>query len=359
MILQYPWVLLTLVLLPLIWWRWLSHKPHAAVRFSSTKWLKTHGGGFRVKARHALPFLRTLAMGLLILCLARPQKDEEETRIFSEGIAIQMVVDRSISMEAEDFSIDGRRVNRLEAVKRVFKDFVVGDDDLKGRPDDLIGMIAFAGYADSVCPMTLDHAFLIDTLNDTEIVDRRRDNGTAIGEAVALAAERLHDLDRQKIKDETRKIKSKVIILLTDGESNRGEIEPKQAAEIARTFDIKIYAIGAGSTSPNAGSQGRRGFGSFGNRYSPIDEATLKSMADTTGGKYWRATDTKSLREIYAEIGELEKSATEEKQYEQWSEIATEGVQLGSIHVPSLLGIVLTLIVMEVILANTRLRKIP
>jgi Ca-activated chloride channel family protein len=352
MILQSPWALVLLVLLPLVWWRWLSRRTRTSVRYSSVAWLKRHGSGMRVKARQLIPTLRTLAMAILILCLARPQKGNEQTRIFSEGIAIQMVVDRSSSMQAEDFTDGRRRINRLEAVKTVFRDFVAGDGELEGRGDDLIGMIAFAGYADSVSPMTLDHDFLLETLEDTEIVERQSEDGTAIGEAVALAVERLRDLGRRKQEDESRRIKSKIVILLTDGENNKGEIDPAQAAEIAKTFGIKVYTIGAGSTGVSQG-------GFFAPRYPPVDEATLKQIADATGGRYWRATDTESLRAIYEEIDKLEKSATEEKRYELWSELATERVQLGSIRVPPPLAIALALLAFEVILSNTILRKVP
>lgn len=349
-----------LVLLPLIWWRWLVRQPHSAVRFSSISWLKHQGGSFRVKSRHILPMLRTMSVGLLIVCLARPQKGNEETRIFSEGVAIQMVVDRSSSMQAMDFNVGGRPVDRLTAVKKVFEEFVMGDEGLGGRPDDLIGMVTFAGYADGQCPLTLDHAYLVSTLSQIEIVGERSEDGTAIGDAIALAVLRLGDLDRKRGVLEANKIKSKIIILLTDGESNRGEIPPAKAAELAATDGIKIYTIGAGTT----GIAQIPVPGPFGDTVLQrirvtVDEETLKQIASTTGGRFWRATDTDSLREIYAEIDLLEKTETEEKRYMQYAEIATEGLDLGWVNVPPILVIVLIAVALEILLANTRFRKIP
>ncbi len=360
---RYPWSLGLLLLLVPIWWRWLGRKPHAAVRFSSITWLQEQGRSWRIKTRHLLPVLRTVTVGLLVVCLARPQQPNQETRIFSQGIAIQMLVDRSSSMRAMDFHIEGRRVDRLAAVKKVFKEFVLGADDLAGRPDDLIGMITFAGYADSRCPLTLDHAFLVETLDQTGIVspeEGRDEDGTAIGDAIALAVERLRDLERRRQVTPTRKIKSKIMILLTDGENNRGDFSPQKAAELAAAFGIKIYTIGAGTTGI-APMPVRDAFGAV--HMQPtrvsIDEATLKQVASITDGRYWRATDTESLREIYAEINELEKTETEEKRYFQYAELATEAVRIRGLRIPPLLAIVGAALALEIIMANTRLRKVP
>lgn len=360
-----PWMLVLLVLLVPVWWRWVRRQPHAAVRFSSLAWLRRQGGGRRVKMRLVVPMLRSLAVGLLVVCLARPQKPNQETRIYSEGIAIQMLVDRSSSMMAMDFSIEGRQVNRLAAVKKVFKEFVLGGEDLEGRPDDLVGMIAFAGYADSKCPLTLDHAFLVETLDQTEIVspeEGREEDGTAIGDAIALSVERLADLDRRRETASARTIKSKIMILLTDGENNRGDFTPEKAAELAASQGIKIYTIGAGTTG-FAPVPMRDPFGTLVMRPQrvSIDEETLKRIASITGGRYWRATDTESLREIYAEIGELEKTKTEEKRYFQYAELATESVRMGGrgVTLPPVLAVAAALLALEVLLVNTRFRKVP
>lgn len=363
MIWHSPWMLALAALATLVWWRWLRRQPHAAVRFSSTEWLRRQGATLRAKARHLLPVLRTLAVVLLAICLARPQKGNEETRIFSEGIAIQLVVDRSSSMLAMDFALEGRRVDRLAAVKRVIRDFIIGGEGLAGRPDDLIGLISFAGYADSVCPLTLDHAFLMETVDQTQIVspeEGREEDGTAIGEGLALAVERLRDLDRRPGVAEANKVKSKIIILLTDGENNRGDIKPEKAAEIAKAFGLKVYTIGAGTTgvAPMPVKDLFGGTVMQSVRVS-VDEESLQQIAEATGGKFFRATDTESLREIYAEIDQLEKTKTEEKRYMQYVEIATEGVALGSVRVPPVLALVLAVLGLEVVLANTRLRKVP
>jgi Ca-activated chloride channel homolog len=359
-----PWMLLLCVLVVPIWWRWFARGAHGAIRFSSVNWFRRRGGGLRVRLRVLLPLFRTLAVLLLAVCLARPQEPNQETRIFSEGIAIMMLVDRSSSMLAMDFSVNGEPVDRLTAVKKVFEEFVVGDgDELEGRPDDLVGMITFAGFADSKCPLTLDHGFLLEALKQTEIVsasEGREEDGTAIGDAIALGVERLEDMDRRRRLDPTRKIKSKIMILLTDGESNRGEIEPLKAAELAANRGIKVYTIGAGTTGrAYVRVKNRFGGESLQSMRVSIDEDTLRAIAETTGGRYRRATDTDSLREIYAEIDELERTETEEKRYFQYAEFATEWIRLGGVTIPPLLGVVLLLVVCEVVLMNTVLRKVP
>ncbi len=357
---QNPWMLVLLGLLPLIWWRWVVRSPHAAVRFSTLGWLKQQGRGLRVRSRHVIPLLRTLAVGLLVVCVAGPRKGNEETRIYSEGIAIQLVVDRSSSMLAMDFTIEGRPVDRLAAVKKVIREFILGSDELDGRPDDLIGMVSFAGFADSNCPLTLDHAYLLETLEHVQIVEERSEDGTAIGDAIAVAVERLRDLDRRKDVLEANRVKSKVIILLTDGENNVGDLLPHKAAEMAKAFDIKIHTIGAGTTGtaliPVVDVFGLK-------RMHPqpvtVDEETLKRVASITDGRFWRATDTNSLREIYADIDKLEKTETEEKRYMQYSEMATEPVEWGGWRWPALLSVVFGLLAAEVLVANTVLRKVP
>ena len=236
----------------------------------------------------------------------------------------------------------------------------MGGEDLGGRPDDLIGMVTFAGYADGQCPLTLDHAYLVSTLSQIEIAGERAEDGTAIGDAIALAVLRLGDLDRKRGILEANKIKSKIIILLTDGENNRGEIPPARAAELAEANGITIYTIGAGTTGfaqiPVPGPFGKTVLQRI---RVTVDEKTLKQIASTTGGRFWRATDTDSLREVYAEIDALEKTKTEEKRYMQYAEIATEGLDLGWVNVPPILVIVLIAVVLEIVLTNTRFRKIP
>jgi Ca-activated chloride channel family protein len=234
----------------------------------------------------------------------------------AEGIAIMMCVDRSGSMEALDFQKGDERVNRLEAVKQVFRDFVMGAGQLPGRPDDLIGLIVFGGFAESKVPLTLDHGLLLESLRSVEIpqpvTDRQgkvinerffaEERATAIGDAVALAAERLKGSDA----------KSKVVIFLSDGENTAGVVQPEEAAEAAARFGVKIYSIGVGSTGsapfPAVDAFGRRVLVSQDVR---LDETTLKMLADKTGGRYFHARDTRALEQVCAEIDQLEKSVSE------------------------------------------------
>jgi Ca-activated chloride channel family protein len=333
-----------------------------------------------------------------VVCLARPQKGNEETRIWAEGVAIQTLVDVSGSMEALDFNLGGQQVNRLEAIKHVFREFVLGNDDqLPGRPDDLIGLVTFAGYADTKAPLTLDHATVLDILENTHTVmsvdvqkrlwelQRRQqraqqegnrararelgaqvemvaaEDGTAIGDAIGLAVKNLTELERRRGVGADRSIKSKILVLMTDGANNAGDLSPGQAARMAAAFGYKIYTVGVGT--------GRRALvpqlDPFGGQVrlvphrSPIDEETLRTIADATGAKYFRARDTDALYEIYAEIDKLEKTETEEKRYMQFRELATEPIQLGAVTLPPLLMIALGLLVLETLLANTVFRKIP
>jgi len=354
------WVLALLLLVPLLWWRVYLRRRPTAVRFSSTESLQRLGGTWRVRLRWLLPVLRTAALVLLIVALARPRKGNEQTRVRAEGIAVQLIVDRSGSMRAMDFRIADERVDRLTAVRNVVRDFVLGEDDLTGRPDDLIGMITFAGYADSKCPLTLDHGYLIETLDKTEIVTTREEDGTAIGDALALGVERLRALAEQRRIRGAQRIKSKVIVLLTDGENNAGDIDPLKAAEMAATFDIKVYTIGAG-TRGMAPVQVTDPFGRKFLRRVPvsIDEDTLRKIADATDGRYFRATDTDSLRDIYAEIDELEKTETVEKRFFQYKELATQAITLGPLRLPPLLLCAFVLLAAELVLGNAWLRRIP
>jgi Ca-activated chloride channel family protein len=195
----------------------------------------------------------------------------------------------------------------------VFRDFVLGKDGAgQGRDDDTIGLVAFAGYADSLCPLTLDHGNLTVLAEDLEIVKQRSEDGTAIGEGLALAVERLR-------KDPS---KSKVIILLTDGVNNRGTVSPMQAAELATAENIKVYCIGAGTQgfAPVPQHDPFSGRIVLRRAYVEIDEQTLKEIADKTGGRYFRATDIDSLTEIYREIDQLERTKVTELRYLQYHE---------------------------------------
>lgn len=354
------WWLLLLLVVPLLWWPILKRRRRPALRFSSIELLRRAPSSWAAHGRVLLTILRTATVMLLIVCLARPQKGDEQTRVFAEGVAIQLLVDRSGSMQAMDFHVDGEAVDRLTAVKKVVDEFVLGDGELPGRKDDLVGLIVFGTFADSLCPLTLDHDHMINTLSTVEIGTTEQEGQTAIGDAIALAVERLRMLEERRDMQTGMKIRSKVIILLTDGENTAGEFEPLQAAEMAAAFGIKIYTIGAGTTGmapiPTTDFFGNRVLRPMQVR---IDEDTLRSIADITGGRYFRATDTNSLVDVYAKIDELEKTKIEERRFMQYKELATASVDLGFVRLPPLLLIAAILLALEVVLANTRLRRVP
>ena len=254
-------------------------------------------------------------------------------------------------MSALDFEFEGQPADRLEAVKRVFRDFVQGRGELGGRDQDIIGMITFAHYPDSVCPLTLDHHNLLKILDTVHTVrPGGEEDGTAVGDGIALGLERLRSLSRRQ-GGAGQEIKSKVMILLTDGRQTVPDsLNPIDAAQAAAELGIKVYAIGAGtpglSVVPIRDERDRIV------RYQRVpldlDEETLKEVAQITGGRYFRATDAASLQGIYAEIDELEKTKTEERRFMQYQELY-----------PPLLWLALGLIGAEVLLVNTRFRSIP
>lgn len=277
--------------------------------------------------RHLIFVLRIFAISLLIICFARPQSGSTEEEVITEGIDIVLAMDISSSMLAEDFKPN----NRLEAAKVVATDFI------RGRKNDRIGMVVFAAKSFTQCPLTMDYGILINFIDEVEI--GMIEDGTAIGMAIANAAMRLRD----------SKAKSKVVILLTDGQNNRGELDPITAAKVAAAFNIRIYAVGVG----------KRGEALypvddpiFGKRYVrmpvQIDEKMLKQVAKITNARYFRATDKESLDQIFKEIDELEKTKIEVKQFTRFKELFT-----------NYLFLALAVIVLEVVLTNTKFRKIP
>ena len=290
------WWLLLLLLVPLAWLpRWRRRR--AQLMHSSVESLNAAGSSWISKFRWLATVLRTLGLITLVVCIARPIKANERSQVSVEGVAIQSVIDRSGSMAAMDFIVEGGRVDRLTAVKKVLTGFVEGSDELDGRPNDLVGLVAFARHADTASPLTLDHAHVINALNSVSIATERSEDGTAIGDAVALAVERLRELEERG--DVTgRKIKSKVIVLLTDGENNSGDISPETAAEIAAAFDVKLYAIGVGSDGA-APIQVKDAFGRVQHPpclRSPLTKKHSLQWPTSTGGRYFRAADTEGLK---------------------------------------------------------------
>ena len=325
----HPHVLWLLLTLPLLW-LWLGKRQGAsAIGYSTLSILKDLGrkhGGRDGWWSHLL-LLSSLA--LLMSALARPQSGHSFTKIKASGIDILLVLDVSSSMLAEDFTIGGVRSNRLSAVKAVTEDFI------ETRKNDRMGMVAFGGKPFLVSPMTLDHAWLLKNLEERVKVNLDID-GTAIGSAVSSAANRLKDRDS----------KSRIIVLLTDGTNNAGPIQPLTAAQAAEALDIKIYTIGTGTRGiapmPLIARNGQPAVDMLGRpRYRRMqvefDEETLKKIADMTGGRYYRATGTDSLKAIYEEIDELEKSEVEMDQYELFDEwfmwLLVPGALLALLHI--------------------------
>lgn len=355
------WLLVLLLALPIIAWRHRGGRGRSAVTFSSIRPLLAAGGSWAVATRQVVPALRWAAIILLIVCVARPRMADEHTRIQTEGIAIQLVIDRSGSMLAEDFGDQRRPVSRLATVKEVVKEFVAGGDELQGRPDDLIGLITFATYADSLTPLTLDHDFLLDAVSVTEVSPSNEDRATALGDAIALGVERMSGLEQGRA-DIDRRIKSRIMVVLTDGENNAGDIDPITAAKMAAAFDIKVYTIGAGTDAAMAPVPVRDPFtGRLGRRMIPvsIDERTLREIAAITGGQYFRATDRETLKEVYRQIDELERTRIEQRRYTDYRELAVEPIRLAGITLPSLLSVVVVLLGLSLVLANTRFRTLP
>lgn len=362
-----PWYFLLLLLLPVVAWRLWSRSRDIAVPFSSTQFALDLKPTWRQWLAWVPAALTLGAVTLAIVALARPREGREQTIVDADGIAIEMVVDRSGSMQAMDFQIDGQHVDRLTAIKNVAGRFIAGDeekkggDQLSGRASDLVGLVTFAGFADAITPPTLDHAFVLAQLNQQQIVSNRAEDGTAIGDAISLAVEKLNNLDRSAKNGGQKKdaVKSKVMILLTDGENNAGELEPIQAAELAKKMGIKIYTIGVG-TRGEAPMPVRNPFtGQLDMQWVPvsIDEETMTKIADATGGKYFRATDTESLAAIYKEIDQLEKTSIEARHFVDYRELAIQASHVGGWTLPPLVLLALGLLAGRVILSNTVFRE--
>lgn len=344
-----PWFFFLLLIIPAV--LYYRTKGKGTLRFSSTANVKKAGRSARQKLIQLPLILRVLALVILTLALARPQEGKEQVRDVGKGIAIEMVVDRSGSMGAE-MEFEGGRYNRLEVVKRVFGEFVMGNGgSLPGRPNDLIGMISFAGFADTIAPLSLGHGALSQFLESLKLVKRREEDGTAIGDGIALAAARLktaeETLQRRSKEKKSFEIKSKIIILLTDGQNNAGKRTPAEAAALAKKWGIKIYCIGVGGSEGLLRQQGI--FGSFLMRAGGgVDKQTLTSLAEATGGMFRMAEDAESLRGIYREIDEMERSEIETIRYLDYKELFQP-----------FLFLALALLAAEVALSCTVFRKIP
>ena len=335
-----PWILLLLGAIPLLFVLRHRWRRRGGIGFSSTAALTGAPRSGWHRFRHALTLLRALALAAVVVALARPQWGVEATRIYTKGIAIVMVVDISSSMGALDLKIDDEAADRLDVVKTTFRDFVIGDgDQLSGRDDDLIGMVTFARFADSLSPLTLDHDALLALLEGVEIVTMSEEDGTAIGDAIVMGLDTVRNAQDS----------NQVMILLTDGSNNSGDTDPRQAAQVASALGVKIYTIGAGTKGwAMMPVRARDGGIELRSTQVFIDDYTLETIATLTGGQYFRATDAEALREIYAEIDRLEKTTNVAESYQRYAE-----------GFPIFLFVGLALLLVEVTLANTRLRTVP
>src|SRR6266446_8679979 len=328
----HPYFLLLLLLLPVL--AWLKGKIgfQPAFLYSSVQLVRGITGITRSRAGSILLTLRWLALALFIIALARPQLGEGETKITASGIDIVLAIDLSGSMSSEDFQLRGQRVNRLMIAKDVLQQFIAK------RPNDRIGLVAFATDAYIAAPLTLDHDFLLQNLDRLEIAAPGKDQ-TAIGSALAAGLNRLREL----------KAKSKIVILMTDGQNNAGKVPPLTAAEAAQTLGVKVYTIGVGTRGmapiPYLDAFGQK-------KYEPwpvdIDEATLQQISGRTSGKYYRADKTETMRSIYDEIDRLEKTEVQVRKYQRYREMFPFVV------LPGLVALLL-----EIILNHTVWRKLP
>ncbi|MBX2818049.1 MAG: VWA domain-containing protein [Rhodothermaceae bacterium] len=324
---QPQWLFLLLAIPLLAVWEYFRiTKRYSGMRFSTISAVKSMPSSFWVRIRWVPLLLRMGALALGILALARPQDKNTIYERFAEGVDIMLVLDTSTSMRAQDF-----QPNRFEAAREVASEFI------DGRTSDRLGLIVFAAKAYTQAPLTLDYSFLQEMLAEVEV--GVIEDGTAIGTALAMAVNRLKDTEA----------KSKIIILLTDGQNNRGEIDPVTAAEVAEAVGVRTYTIGVGAYGeapfiidhPFAGRQ---------RRMVPveIDEDMLSEVAEKTGGQYFRATNKDALSTIYKQIGDLEKTKVEERIYTDFSERYHE-----------FLWPAFGLLLLEILLSTTRLRRFP
>lgn len=326
-----PYWLLLLLALPLLAWLKGKRGQEAAFLYSSVQLVKGITGISRSRIGQVLLRLRWAALALFIVALARPQLGEGLATVRASGIDIVVALDLSGSMASEDFELRGSRVDRLTIAKEVLQKFVAR------RVNDRVGLVAFAGRAYIAGPLTLDHDFLLENIERLEL--NTIEDGTAIGSALTAALNRLRDI----------KSKSKIIILMTDGQNNAGQVPPLTAADAAQALGVKVYTIGVGTRGtapyPQIDPFGRKVYVQL---PVDIDEETLTEIARKTGGKYYRADNADTLRAIYAEIDRLEKTEAEVKKYQRYRELY-----------PWVLLPGLVILLLEVILSNTVWRKLP
>ena len=331
MIFRYPWLLLALALVPLLVYLRYGRRGRASMRFSDGSLLAGVAPSWAILAQPLMPLRYGIALALIVICLARPQKGLEESDLSAEGIDIVLGMDVSTSMLAEDFSSGGQPINRINASKQVLEQFI------ESRTHDRMGLVAFAAMPYTMAPLSMDRAWLLQQVQrlETGVLP----DGTGIGSGLAAAINRLRDSDA----------KSKIVVLLTDGVNNAGEITPLNAAKSAEALGIKVYTIGAGTDGlvripmrdPFGGTQYVR-------QPSEIDEPTLMEMAKITGGKFYRARDLDTLRQVYEEIDQLEKTEIKINQYRYFEE-----------KFQPFLALALGLLGLENLLSVSRLGRLP
>jgi Ca-activated chloride channel family protein len=328
----HPWLLLLLLLLPpLAWLKGRRGAPPAFV-YSSVQLVRPMQNISRSRSGGFLSSLRWLVLALCIVALAQPRLAKSTTEVKASGVDIVVAMDLSGSMLSEDFEVKGERVSRFNMSRLVLKGFI------DKRPNDRIGLVLFASQAFIATPLTLDHDFLHENLDRLEI-GAIEQNSTAIGDGLGTAVNRLRDL----------KAKSKIVILMTDGQNNAGKLQPLLAAEAAAALKVKVYTVGIGMRG-QAPMPARDMFGRKVYQMVPvdIDEDTLQKIADKTGGKYYRADNAEKFRQIYAEIDKLEKTEASVKKYTQFKELFGWLVAGG-----------LALLLIELVLGQTAFRRLP
>ena len=328
----HSWLLLLLLLLPLAAWLKGRRGSSPAFVYSSVKLVAGLAGARRSRAGNFLAALRWLSLALLIVALAQPRFAKSTTEVKASGVDIVVALDMSGSMISEDFIVKGERVNRFNMARSVLKKFI------DRRPNDRIGLVLFASRAFIGTPLTLDHDFVQENLDRLEI-GAIEQNSTAIGDGLGTAINRLRDL----------KAKSKIVILMTDGQNNSGKLDPLLAAEAAAAMKVKVYTVGIGEqgTAPMPVFMNGQKVG-YQNVPVDVDETTLQKIAAKTGGKYYRADNAEKFRQIYAEIDKLEKTDATIKKYTQFDELFPWFVAGG-----------LALLLLELGLGQTILRRLP
>lgn len=335
---RHPLLLWGVALLPLFYV--LSARAPGRLRFSSESLLPRGRPTLRLRLAWLPSGLWSLGVGALVVAAAGPRIGDARTQQRREGIAIMMVVDASGSMRALDLSTNDDEQTRLDAVKKVFARFVAGGGRLQGRPNDAIGLLRFARYADTACPLSFDHDTLLRVASDLAITKEAAEDGTAIGDALALAVDRLKDSPAR----------GKVVILLTDGVNNAGQEDPTLAAELARKLGVKVFTIGVGTTgmAPVRVEDPLSGRTQLRAMPVQIDEALLKDIAGRTGGAYFRAVDEDGLEAVYEKIDRLERADLGAQRYQRYFERYPVFVLAG-----------LLFIALALVLQHTWLRRLP